>query len=161
MTTEKPCRLLVITHLDFHAYDLEEFPDVQSQVLNALARRVRRHEPDQPHEIRTHPGRHPLHRYGTLRAARESMKKIEMTRLTTLTTLIETNRTDAHLPPPDRSATRPCRLLQSSRRGGGAPVPTGSPCDSATSRNVTHATAIVGVENGIFQDKLGFDVTPT
>jgi len=28
---------------------MEEFPDVQSQVLNALARRVRRHEPDQPH----------------------------------------------------------------------------------------------------------------
>src|SRR6186997_2571253 len=27
--------------------------------------------------------------------------------------------------------------------------------------NVTHATAIVGIENGIFQDKLGSDVTLT
>ena len=48
VTTQEPCRLLVITHRDFHAM-MEEFPDVQSQVLNALARRVRRHEPDQPH----------------------------------------------------------------------------------------------------------------
>ena len=48
VTAEAPCRLLVINHRDFHAL-MEEFPDVQSQVLNALARRVRRHEPEQPH----------------------------------------------------------------------------------------------------------------
>jgi CRP-like cAMP-binding protein len=48
VTADVPCRLLVITHRDFHAM-MDEFPDVQSQVLNALARRVRRHEPEQPH----------------------------------------------------------------------------------------------------------------
>jgi CRP/FNR family transcriptional regulator, cyclic AMP receptor protein len=48
VTVEEACRLLVITHRDFHAM-MEEFPEVQSQVLNALARRVRRLEPEQPH----------------------------------------------------------------------------------------------------------------
>jgi CRP-like cAMP-binding protein len=48
VTTEEPCRLLVITHRDFHAM-MEEFPEVQAQVLSALAHRIRRHEPNTPH----------------------------------------------------------------------------------------------------------------
>jgi len=48
VTAEEPCRLLVITHRDFHAM-MEEFPDVQAQVMSALAHRIRRHEPDTPH----------------------------------------------------------------------------------------------------------------
>ena len=48
VTTEEPSRLLVITHRDFHAM-MEEFPDVENQVLSALAHRIRRHEPEIPH----------------------------------------------------------------------------------------------------------------
>jgi CRP/FNR family transcriptional regulator, cyclic AMP receptor protein len=48
VTTEAPSRLLVITHRDFHAM-MEEFPEVERQVLSALAQRIRRHEPNTPH----------------------------------------------------------------------------------------------------------------
>ena len=48
VTTEEPTRLLVITHRDFHAM-MDEFPDVQEQVLSTLAHRIRQHEPEQPH----------------------------------------------------------------------------------------------------------------
>ena len=48
VTTEEPSWLLVITHRDFHAM-MEEFPDVENQVLSALAHRIRRHEPEIPH----------------------------------------------------------------------------------------------------------------
>ena len=48
VTTEEPSRLLVITHRDFHAM-MEEFPEVQVQVLSALAHRILRHEPETPH----------------------------------------------------------------------------------------------------------------
>jgi CRP/FNR family transcriptional regulator, cyclic AMP receptor protein len=48
VTAGEASRLLVITHRDFHAM-MEEFPDVELQVLNALAQRIRRHEPDAPH----------------------------------------------------------------------------------------------------------------
>jgi len=45
---EEPSRLLVITHREFHSL-MEEFPEVAAQVLNALAHRIRRLEPDSPH----------------------------------------------------------------------------------------------------------------
>jgi CRP-like cAMP-binding protein len=48
VTAEEPSRLLVITHRDFHAM-MEEFPEVEAQVLSALAHRIRRLEPDTPH----------------------------------------------------------------------------------------------------------------
>jgi len=48
VTTEEPSRLLVITRRDFRAM-MEEFPEVETQVLSALAHRIRRHEPDTPH----------------------------------------------------------------------------------------------------------------
>jgi CRP/FNR family transcriptional regulator, cyclic AMP receptor protein len=48
VTTEEPSRLLVITRHDFRSM-MEEFPDVETQVLSALAHRIRRHEPDAPH----------------------------------------------------------------------------------------------------------------
>jgi CRP-like cAMP-binding protein len=48
VTSEEPTRLLVITHRDFHSM-MDEFPEVADQVLNALANRVRRLEPDVPH----------------------------------------------------------------------------------------------------------------
>jgi CRP-like cAMP-binding protein len=48
VTTEEPTRVLVITHREFHAL-MEEFPEVAAQVLNALAHRIRRLEPDTPH----------------------------------------------------------------------------------------------------------------
>jgi CRP/FNR family cyclic AMP-dependent transcriptional regulator len=48
VTTEEPCRLLVLTHREFHSL-MDEFPEVAGQVLTALADRVRRLEPDTPH----------------------------------------------------------------------------------------------------------------
>jgi CRP-like cAMP-binding protein len=48
ITAEEPSTLLVVTHRDFHSM-MEEFPEVADQVLNALANRVRRLEPDSPH----------------------------------------------------------------------------------------------------------------
>lgn len=48
VTAEEPTRLLVITHREFHSL-MEEFPEVAAQVLNALAHRIRRLEPDTPH----------------------------------------------------------------------------------------------------------------
>ena len=48
VTTEEPSRLLVIARRDFRAM-MEEFPEVETQVLSALAHRIRRHEPDTPH----------------------------------------------------------------------------------------------------------------
>jgi CRP-like cAMP-binding protein len=47
VTSEEPSRLLVITHREFHAL-MDEFPEVAVQVLNALAHRIRRLEPDTP-----------------------------------------------------------------------------------------------------------------
>jgi CRP/FNR family cyclic AMP-dependent transcriptional regulator len=48
VTTEEPTRLLVITHREFHSM-MDEFPEVAAQVLNALAHRIRRLEPEAPH----------------------------------------------------------------------------------------------------------------
>ena len=48
VTAEEPTRLLVITHREFHSL-MEEFPEVATQVLSALAHRIRRLEPDAPH----------------------------------------------------------------------------------------------------------------
>ena len=48
ITAEEPATLLVVTHRDFHSM-MEEFPEIADQVLNALANRVRRLEPDAPH----------------------------------------------------------------------------------------------------------------
>ena len=48
VTTDEPSRLLVITRHDFRAM-MEEFPEVEAQVLSAVAHRIRRHEPDTPH----------------------------------------------------------------------------------------------------------------
>ena len=48
VTAEEPTRLLVITHREFHSL-MEEFPEVAAQVMNALAHRIRRLEPDIPH----------------------------------------------------------------------------------------------------------------
>ena len=48
VTAEEPTRLLVLTRREFHAM-MEEFPEVAAEVLNALAHRIRRLEPDQPH----------------------------------------------------------------------------------------------------------------
>lgn len=48
VTAEEPSRLLVITHREFRSM-MEEFPEVAAEVLNALAHRIRRLEPDQPH----------------------------------------------------------------------------------------------------------------
>jgi CRP-like cAMP-binding protein len=44
-TTEEPTTLLVVNHRDFHSL-MEEFPEVAVQVINTLAHRVRRLEPD-------------------------------------------------------------------------------------------------------------------
>ena len=41
-------RLLVVGHREFHAL-MDEFPEVAAQVLNALAHRIRRLEPDTAH----------------------------------------------------------------------------------------------------------------
>jgi CRP/FNR family transcriptional regulator, cyclic AMP receptor protein len=48
VTTLEPTRLLVLTHREFHSL-MDEFPEVASQVLTALADRIRRLEPDAPH----------------------------------------------------------------------------------------------------------------
>ena len=48
VTAEEPTRLLVISHREFHSL-MEEFPEVAAQVLNSLAHRIRRLEPDSPH----------------------------------------------------------------------------------------------------------------
>jgi CRP-like cAMP-binding protein len=48
VTADEPTRLLVLTHREFHSL-MEEFPHVAAEVLNALAHRIRRLEPDQPH----------------------------------------------------------------------------------------------------------------
>jgi CRP/FNR family cyclic AMP-dependent transcriptional regulator len=48
VTADEPTRLLVLTHREFHTM-MEEFPEVAAEVLNALAHRIRRLEPDQPH----------------------------------------------------------------------------------------------------------------
>ncbi|HET7140900.1 MAG TPA: hypothetical protein VFJ03_00300, partial [Candidatus Limnocylindria bacterium] len=48
VTADEPSRLLVLTHREFHSL-MEEFPEVAAEVLNALAHRIRRLEPDQPH----------------------------------------------------------------------------------------------------------------
>jgi CRP-like cAMP-binding protein len=48
VTAEEPSRLMVIGHREFHAL-MEEFPEVAVQVMNALAHRIRRLEPDAPH----------------------------------------------------------------------------------------------------------------
>lgn len=45
VTAEEASTLLVIGHREFHAM-MDEFPDVAQQVLNALAARVRRLEPE-------------------------------------------------------------------------------------------------------------------
>ena len=48
VTTEGPSRLLVLNQPEFHAL-LKEFPEIQLKVLQALAQRVRRTEPDALH----------------------------------------------------------------------------------------------------------------
>lgn len=48
VTAEELTMLLVISHRDFHSM-MDEFPEVASQVMNALANRVRHLEPDAPH----------------------------------------------------------------------------------------------------------------
>jgi CRP-like cAMP-binding protein len=48
VTADEPTRLLVLTHREFHTM-MEEFPEIAAEVLNALAHRIRRLEPDQPH----------------------------------------------------------------------------------------------------------------
>ena len=48
VTTQEPTRLLVITHREFHSM-MDEFPELAAQVMNALAHRIRRLEPDAPH----------------------------------------------------------------------------------------------------------------
>jgi CRP/FNR family transcriptional regulator, cyclic AMP receptor protein len=44
VTADTPCRLLVISHRDFHAL-LDEFPEVAAQVLLTLAQRLRTLDP--------------------------------------------------------------------------------------------------------------------
>jgi CRP-like cAMP-binding protein len=44
-TTEEPTTLLVVNHRAFHSL-MEEFPELAVQILNTLAKRVRRLEPD-------------------------------------------------------------------------------------------------------------------
>jgi protein phosphatase len=48
VTADEPSRLLVLTHREFHSL-MDEFPEVAAEVLNSLAHRIRRLEPDQPH----------------------------------------------------------------------------------------------------------------
>jgi CRP/FNR family transcriptional regulator, cyclic AMP receptor protein len=48
VTATQPSRLLVLTHREFHAM-MEEFPEIAAEVLNSLAHRIRRLEPDEPH----------------------------------------------------------------------------------------------------------------
>ncbi len=47
-TADEAATLLVVGHREFHSL-MEEFPDVAAQVLNALAHRIRRLEPDAGH----------------------------------------------------------------------------------------------------------------
>ena len=44
VTSETPCRLLVVNHRDFHSL-MEEFPEIATQVLATLAQRLRTLEP--------------------------------------------------------------------------------------------------------------------
>jgi CRP-like cAMP-binding protein len=44
VTSDTPCRLLVINHRDFHAL-MDEFPEVATQVLVTLAHRLRSLDP--------------------------------------------------------------------------------------------------------------------
>ena len=44
VTTETPCRLLLLNHRSFHAV-MEEFPEVAAQVMLTLAHRLRSLEP--------------------------------------------------------------------------------------------------------------------
>ena len=46
VTSEIPCRLLVLAHREFHTL-LSDHPDIQLLVLKALAERVRQLEPEQ------------------------------------------------------------------------------------------------------------------
>jgi CRP/FNR family cyclic AMP-dependent transcriptional regulator len=48
VTADERTRLLVLTRREFHTM-MEEFPEVAAEVLNALAHRIRRLEPEQPH----------------------------------------------------------------------------------------------------------------
>jgi CRP-like cAMP-binding protein len=48
VTADEPTRLLVVSHREFHSL-MEEFPEVAADVMNALAHRIRRLEPEQPH----------------------------------------------------------------------------------------------------------------
>lgn len=48
VVAETPARLLVLGHREFHSL-LRQFPDIQIQVLQALAQRVRRAEPEGIH----------------------------------------------------------------------------------------------------------------
>ena len=47
-TTESPAKLLVVGHREFHSL-MDQFPTIQTCVLQALAQRVRHLEPDTPH----------------------------------------------------------------------------------------------------------------
>lgn len=47
-TVETPAKLLVVGHREFHSL-MDRFPTIQTCVLQALAARVLRHEPDQAH----------------------------------------------------------------------------------------------------------------
>jgi CRP/FNR family cyclic AMP-dependent transcriptional regulator len=47
VTAETPLQLLVLAHREFHSL-LDRFPTIQRAVLNALAERVRRTEPETP-----------------------------------------------------------------------------------------------------------------
>ncbi len=48
VTTVGPVRLLVVGHREFHAM-MEEFPEIATQVMHALANRIRTLEPDAAH----------------------------------------------------------------------------------------------------------------
>lgn len=47
-TTETPAKLLVVGHREFHSL-MDQFPSIQTCVLQALARRVRNLEPETAH----------------------------------------------------------------------------------------------------------------
>ena len=47
-TTATPVRLFVIAHRQFHSL-LDRFPGIQTQILKAMASRIRHLEPDVPH----------------------------------------------------------------------------------------------------------------
>jgi CRP-like cAMP-binding protein len=48
VTCTTPCRLLVVGHREFNAL-LSDYPSIQGAVLHAVAQRIVRLEPDQPH----------------------------------------------------------------------------------------------------------------